>query len=73
MTEEAKKLQKQHPDCGEVGETGDHGDLGANAIDHPSRVKSSPAQTSTKKEPRALATVIPFITRCASVTRTLST
>src|SRR5690348_7181432 len=35
--EEKAPRQIHHADCGEVGETGEHGDLGANAVDHPVR------------------------------------
>lgn len=33
MKTEEKDPQIHHEDCGDVGETGEHGDLGANAVD----------------------------------------
>ena len=35
----APKKQVHHPDCGVVGVTGEHGDLGSNAIDSEYRKK----------------------------------
>jgi hypothetical protein len=34
--------QPHHPNCGQVGETGEHGDLGSNAIAAPERIGSAP-------------------------------
>lgn len=45
--------QKHHPDCGEVGETGEHGDLGTNAIDHPERLGSAQPPAKKPRKPRA--------------------
>jgi hypothetical protein len=46
LLKEFQEIAKQvhHADCGEVGDTGEHGDLGVNAADHPVRKAQDAAE-----------------------------
>jgi|SRR5690348_6973085 len=60
--EEKAPRQIHHADCGEVGETGEHGDLGANAVDHPVRKEqaaSAIADTEIKPADAPLPPPVP--------------